>query len=111
MIYRFKYKDEFILNFWRSLQYVASLKEEEEINNKHKKICRKSTIFTGVQYIHENMTQDEKNKTFLRYDFCQDLLLNKVVIKMKSLEFTIIMIKILHVTEILHKINTHFFFN
>ena len=99
MIYRFKYKDEFILNFWRALQYVASLKEEET-NNKHKKFCRKSTIFTGVQYIHENMTQDEKNHTFLRYDFCQDLLLNKVIIKMKSLEFTIIMIKILHVTEI-----------
>ena len=108
MIFRFKFKDEFILNFWRALQYVASLKEDEDINKKKKLMSRKSTIFAGVQYKNENMTEDEKNHAFLRYDFCSDLLLNKVVLKTKALDFTILMIKILHVME--KKNKGHFLF-
>jgi len=73
---------------------VATLKEEE--HKKKPKICRKSTIFAGVQYLNE-MSEEDKNHTYLRYDFCQDLLMNKPLIKSKALDFTTMLIKILHV--------------
>lgn len=98
LIFRFKSKDDFILNFWKNLEYVGSLSEIEE-NNKFK-VIRKSTIFAGVQLANQG-NEEEKTYSLLRYDFCRDLLANKYYLKCKSLDFIKILIKILYVHNII----------